>query len=86
MAVQDYSSSLPKAFGATLRALRRSKGFSQEELGFRSGVHRTYIGELERGQKIPTIAMLARIAHPLALRPSELIRAAEVLASKRRKR
>lgn len=39
------------AFGDIVRNLRKEKGFSQEELADRAGLHRTYIGMIERGEK-----------------------------------
>lgn len=77
MPKRDYSSSIPEAFAKALRDLREEQGLSQEELGFQAGLHRTYIGELERGEKTPTITTLARVSHPLGLRPSELLAVAE---------
>jgi transcriptional regulator with XRE-family HTH domain len=66
-------------FGLAVRAARGERGLSQEELGFRSGVHRNYIGGIERGERQPTITTLARLAAALELRPSDLIRRAERL-------
>jgi transcriptional regulator with XRE-family HTH domain len=42
-------------FGANLLAVREAAGLSQEELSFLSGLHRTEIGQLERGIRIPRI-------------------------------
>ena len=83
MPTRDYSATIQEGFAAALRALRTERGLSQEELGFEADVHRTYIGELERGEKTPTIAMLAKVARPLGLRPSELLAAAESHAVRR---
>lgn len=41
---------LSKNFGTIIRELRYEKKISQEELGFRSNLHRTYIGMIERGE------------------------------------
>lgn len=46
---------LRKAFAKTLKLLRTSAGFSQEELGARADLHRTYVSQLERGLKSPTL-------------------------------
>jgi transcriptional regulator with XRE-family HTH domain len=40
-----------RAFGRRVRELRQARGYSQEELAERSGLHRTYISSLERGQR-----------------------------------
>ena len=68
---------LDKAFGAALRKRREQLGLSQEELNFRSGVHRTYISEIERGVKSPTMHTVAALAEALDVIPSELMRMAE---------
>jgi transcriptional regulator with XRE-family HTH domain len=64
---------LAEAFGAVLREIRRKSGFSQEELGFESGYHRTYVSLLERGLKSPSLQTIFRLAHVLGIRPSELL-------------
>jgi len=55
------------AFGRTVRALRESAGYSQEGFAHAIGVHRTYIGALERGQANPTLHTIATIAKGLRL-------------------
>jgi transcriptional regulator with XRE-family HTH domain len=62
-----------RRFGENLRAARRRAGFSQEELGLRSSLHRTEIGLLERGARIPRIDTLVKLSSALAVPPSELI-------------
>lgn len=42
--------------------MRNRLGISQEELAFRCGVHRTYIGSIERGEKSPTLNTIEKIA------------------------
>ncbi|NLZ73684.1 MAG: helix-turn-helix transcriptional regulator, partial [Bacteroidales bacterium] len=44
-------SKLIQSIGATIRELRKAKNWSQEELGFQSNVHPSYIGVIERGEK-----------------------------------
>jgi len=46
---------LGSSFGLVLRQLRQNSGLSQEQLGFESGYHRTYISMLERGKKSPSL-------------------------------
>jgi transcriptional regulator with XRE-family HTH domain len=60
-------------FGENLRRCRRRAGLSQEELGLRSSLHRTEIGLLERGARVPRIDTLIKISSALAIPPSELI-------------
>ena len=52
------------AFGKHIRYLREQKGISQEELSFKTGFHRTYIGMIERGERnisLSNIAVFAKI-------------------------
>ncbi|HKB51799.1 MAG TPA: helix-turn-helix transcriptional regulator [Solirubrobacterales bacterium] len=60
-------------FGENLRRCRRRAGLSQEELGLRSSLHRTEIGLLERGARVPRIDTLVKISSALEIPPSELI-------------
>ena len=57
-----------------LRRLRKEKGWSQEDLAFESGLHRTYISALERAKRNPTIEILDRLANSLKVSAHELIR------------
>ena len=63
---------LQRQFGERLRELRLAKGLSQEELAFRSGVHRTYLGGIERGKRNPSLKNLAAIAKALGVPLSQL--------------
>lgn len=60
-------------FGDNLYRARKRAGLPQEELGFRSGLHRTEIGLLERGSRIPRIDTLVKLAGALAVSPLDLI-------------
>jgi transcriptional regulator with XRE-family HTH domain len=62
------------AFGAAVRELRARRGLSQEWLGFKAGLHRNYIGAIERGEINPTLRTLVRLMDGLLLPLSELIR------------
>ena len=64
-------------FGRAIRDFRRGRGISQEQLGFDSGLHRTYIGGIERGERNPSLQNILRIAEALGVSPSELMAAAE---------
>lgn len=66
-------------FGRRLRQLREQSGISQEELSFRSGLHRTYIGGVERAEKNPTIQNVARLAKGLGVVPSALVSAIDTV-------
>jgi transcriptional regulator with XRE-family HTH domain len=60
--------SIAKRFGQNLRHLRKQAGISQEELGFRCSLHRTEIGLLERGARVPRIDTLIKVATGLGVR------------------
>jgi DNA-binding XRE family transcriptional regulator len=62
-----------RALGRAVRELRACHGVSQEELGFRSGLHRNYVGAIERGELNPTLGVLLRLAAGLGVPLSELI-------------
>jgi transcriptional regulator with XRE-family HTH domain len=61
-------------FGDEVRKRREALDISQEELGFRAGLHRNYIGYVERAEANATVKQVIRIARALKLRPSELVR------------
>lgn len=59
--------------GRAIRELRARRGLSQEELGFRAGLHRNYVGAIERGEINPTFKVLLKVAEGLQIPLSELI-------------
>ena len=62
-----------KRLGLNLKRLRSGKGWSQERLAFEAGIHRTYISDLERASRNPSLLLLERLAVPLDVPPSALI-------------
>ncbi len=60
--------SVARRFGENLRRVRSATGLSQEEVGFRSGLHRTEIGLLERGERTPRIDTVVKLAGALGVR------------------
>lgn len=60
-------------FAANLRACRKRAGLSQEALGFRASLHRTEIGLLERGARVPRIDTLVKLAAALGIGPCDLL-------------
>lgn len=59
--------------GKKVRELRKKMGISQEELGFRSNLHRTYIGSIERGEQNISIDNIHKIARALKVSPKDLL-------------
>jgi len=68
---------MEQALGREIKKARESLQKSQEELAFDAEVHRTYVSLIERGQKSPTLAVIARLARALRMKPSELLRRVE---------
>ena len=62
-----------KEVGKKIRLLREKQGLTQEVLAFEAGVHRAYIGQIERGEKNLGLINLQKIAHALKLNPSKLL-------------
>ncbi len=60
-------------FGESVRRLRNSKGLSQEKLAELAGLHRTYIGMIERAEKNITLVNIEKIAKALNVEPKELL-------------
>jgi transcriptional regulator with XRE-family HTH domain len=59
--------------GRNVRRIRESRGWSQEELAFESGLHGTYVSGVERGVRNPTVLVLAEIATALRVAPADLL-------------
>jgi len=66
------STTIRKAFGKRVRYLRKAKGLSQEALADNAGLHRTYIGSVERGEQNISIDNIQRIAKALKVKLSVL--------------
>ncbi len=58
--------------GRRVRELREAKGWSQEELGFRSDLHRNYIGGIERGERNVALLNLEKLAKAPGVHPRDL--------------
>jgi transcriptional regulator with XRE-family HTH domain len=69
--------SLYASFAKILKRERLARGLSQEALAHRAGLHRTYVGLVERGLRKPTIEVGHALARALGAHLSELIREAE---------
>ena len=69
MAIGD----LQRIVGKNLRAYRQAKGLSQETFAELVGMHRTYIGGVERGERNLTLATVERYAEAIGLDPLDLL-------------
>jgi len=63
-----------KMFGDAVRKYRLKIELSQEQLADESGLHRTYISDIERGGRNVSIVNIMRLAEALKIRPSQLIK------------
>lgn len=70
-------SKLDQILGLEIQRHRTQKGWSQEYLAEVTGLHRTYISQLERGLKSPSVRVLNHITNSLGLKMSEFLQAVE---------
>ena len=77
MATRGSKTSPESLFGKEIARIRKRVGLSQEELGFRDEVHRTYISQLERGLKSPTLSVILELAHALKVPACQLLTTVE---------
>lgn len=63
--------------GVNVRLHRKLKGMSQEELALEAGMERSYVSDLERGTRNPSVRALGRLADALGIQPHELLIATE---------
>ena len=68
---------LVESFGVVLQKVRTQVGMSQEELSNRSGLHRTYISDIERGMRNVSLRNIEKLAKALGVPAWQLIRIAE---------
>lgn len=61
------------AFGAVVRAARTADGIAQETLAHMAGIERSHMGKIERGEHMPTLALLLKIARALGRSAGELM-------------
>jgi len=60
-------------FGKKLRNIRLELGYSQEELSFKTGLHRTYISSVERGKRNISLTNIKKLADALGLKMKDLM-------------
>lgn len=59
--------------GKNVRRLREEKGWSQEAYADEAGIHRTYVSDIERGARNPTIVVVEKLAKPLGVTAGSLL-------------
>ena len=64
-------------FGDAVRSRRELLGLTQEDLAGKAGIHRTYLSDIERGSRNPSLINIERLARALSLRTSELFQLVE---------
>jgi transcriptional regulator with XRE-family HTH domain len=64
--------SVKSRFGSRLRQLREERGYSQELLAERAGLHRNYVGGVERGERNVALENIVKLAKALSIKPGDL--------------
>ena len=59
--------------GQNVRRLREEQGWSQEDYADRAGIHRTYVSDIERGRRNPTITVVEKLARPFGVTAGQLL-------------
>ncbi|MBG5820154.1 helix-turn-helix domain-containing protein [Pseudomonas aeruginosa] len=72
-----FDAELAQAFGAAVRALRMERSIAQESLANLAGIERSHMGKVERGEHMPTLAIIFKIAGALDCSTAELMAATE---------
>nr|WP_305072255.1 helix-turn-helix transcriptional regulator [Propionivibrio sp.] len=72
-----YEAEPAMAFGLAVRAERMEQGIAQEELASLAGIERSHLGKIERGEHMPTLALILRIAVALNKSAADLMAATE---------
>ena len=70
--MKAVENNIKKIFGVRVRALRSEKGWSQEDFAFECGLHRTYIGAVERGERNVSLENIKKIADTFKIDIAEL--------------
>ena len=69
----DRAAKLQRQFGAIIRAERLARHLTQQELAFEAELSLTYVGEIERGQRMVSLDTLKRVASALRMSGAELL-------------
>jgi len=68
-AMQDWR----QVLGTNVRRLRQARGLTQEQVAFDAEIDLTYLGGIERGNRNPSLLVIARVAKALSVRPGDLL-------------
>ena len=72
----DRAARLQRRFGRTLHAERVARNFTQQKLAFEAGLSLTYVGEVERGERMVSLDTVTRLAQAFGLTAAELLKKA----------
>ncbi|ETE31718.1 hypothetical protein B398_06735 [Xylella fastidiosa 32] len=72
-----YEAEPALAFGKAVRAFRMDQGVAQEELASMAGIERSHMGKIERGEHLPSLAVILKVAAALKMSGTELMAATE---------
>jgi len=68
-----FDPTIAAAFGSAIRDARTSADVSQEALALASGVERSYLGRIERGQSMPTLFVVLKLARALKISSGDIV-------------
>ena len=72
--MDEQKKEITMAVGQRIRKFRRIRAISQEEVAFRADLNPAYFGQVERGEKCPTVDTLCKVAKALGVSPADLLR------------
>ncbi|MDF8361258.1 helix-turn-helix domain-containing protein [Achromobacter anxifer] len=75
--IPTYEAEPAQAFGQAVRAARVAQGIAQDEFAALAGISRSHMGKIERGDHVPTLPLILRIAAALKIRSAELMEETE---------
>lgn len=76
-----YEAEPAMAFGQAVRAARTDQGIAQEQLASLAGIERSHMGKIERGEHMPTLALILKISTGLGMTAAKLMEATERILS-----
>lgn len=80
--IKSFNQNIAKSFGKAVRKIRLEKEISQENLAYISGIERSHMGRIERGESHPMLGVVVRISKGLNISPTELILSMEKILNK----